>query len=280
MATRTLRETGTAWDGHIVDIGASYFTVRDPAFQVQVTDWLDRGLARPRTDTFHVATPDGIEGVRVGPMRFAAPAGLRSLVADLADPFEDGVIHSSTDITSVEHVDGEFAVHGEQADAVALCLPIPQALQLWEIPPQHVWEPVIAVTAVYEERVWAEFDGIFVNDDPVLTWIEDDGRRRGDGAAVLVAHVHPVFAARHLTDPEAVLPHVLQTLARILRTETHPAWVDVQRWSFARPIAGNAEPYWRDPNHRLGLAGDGWHDGPRVEAAWLSGTALGTDLMN
>lgn len=279
MATRTLRQTGTAWDGHVVDIGASYFTVRDAAFEAQVADWLDRGLARPWTDTFHVATPDGIEGVRVGPMRYAAPAGLRSLVADLASDFDDGVVHSQTEVETIEVVQGTFRVHGMQADAVALCLPLPQAVRLWEIPPQHVWEPVIAVTAVYEERDWPEFDGIFVNDDPILTWIADDGRRRGDGAPVLVAHVHPVFAARHLTDPQAVLPHVLSALARIVRTTTQPVWVDVQRWTFARPIAGNPEPYWLDAEHRVGVAGDGWHDGPRIEAAWLSGTALGNDLM-
>jgi renalase len=205
---------------------------------------------------------------------------LRSLVADLASVFDDGVIQTETQIETIAAVPEGFQVHGMQSDAVALCLPLPQAMGLWEIPPQHVWEPVIAVTAVYEERHWAEFDGIFVNDDPILTWIADDGRRRGDDAPVLVAHVHPVFAARHLTDPQAVLPHALEALARIARTTTHPAWVDVHRWSFARPIAGNAEPYWRDPNYRLGLAGDGWHDGPRIEAAWLSGTALGADLMN
>ena len=32
MASRTLRDTGTSFDGRVVDIGASYFTAGDPDF--------------------------------------------------------------------------------------------------------------------------------------------------------------------------------------------------------------------------------------------------------
>ena len=46
-------------DGRAVDIGASYFTVSDPEFEPVVTDWQQRGLARPWTDTFHATTDDG-----------------------------------------------------------------------------------------------------------------------------------------------------------------------------------------------------------------------------
>ena len=45
---------------------------------------VDRGVVRPWTDSFHVAGPAGIEGVRSGPMRYAAPGGLRSVVEALA----------------------------------------------------------------------------------------------------------------------------------------------------------------------------------------------------
>lgn len=70
--------------GRPADIGAAYFTVSDDRFDARVRRWRDDGLVRGWTDTLAVfdgATrgPDG-----PGPLRFAAPAGLRSLVTDAA----------------------------------------------------------------------------------------------------------------------------------------------------------------------------------------------------
>src|SRR5919199_3224902 len=56
MALRRERLAGVE---HIVDIGASYFTVSDPAFAAVVDDWRTRGLAREWTDTFTVLHADG-----------------------------------------------------------------------------------------------------------------------------------------------------------------------------------------------------------------------------
>ena len=62
-------------DGRVVDLGASYLTVSDPEFAAVVDDWQQRGLARPWTDTFAVAGGEP----KTGPLRWAAPGGLRSL---------------------------------------------------------------------------------------------------------------------------------------------------------------------------------------------------------
>jgi renalase len=277
MATRTLRDTSTPWDGHVVDIGASYFTVSDESFRMVVDDWIARDLVRPWTDTFHVADPSGIHGVRTGPMRYAAQRGLRSLVVDLARTLP--TITSHIDVDSIEPRDGGLQVNDLWTDAVALCMPVPQAQRLWAVPAEHVWEPVIAVTLVFEERQWMDIDGVFVNDDSIITWIADDGRRRGDGAAVLVAHTNPVFAAMHLDDPTAVLPATIDAVARVMRIDQHPTWVDVHRWTYAKPMAAHVDPFWSDPLVPLGIAGDAWAAGPKVESAWLSGTALGSALL-
>lgn len=269
MASRTLRDTNTAYDGRAVDIGASYFTARHPDFVAQVDQLVADGVARPWTDAFHVATPEGIHGVRSGPMRFAAPRGLRSLVETLLR--NDVEVRSGDEVTELptDH-------------PVALCMPLPQARRLHDQIPESpiTWEPVIAVTSVFHERTWMDVDGVFVNDDPVLTWIADDGRRRGDDAPVLVAHVHPVLSAGHLSDPAAVVPQAVATLRRILGIADYPAWVDAHRWTFAKPLAAHPEPFWLSDDGRVGVAGDVWADGPRVEAAWLSGHALGGALAS
>lgn len=270
MATRTLADG--PWAGHIVDIGASYFTVSTETFRGVVDDWIDRGLARPWTDAFHVASSDGITGVRAGPMRYAATQGLRSLVIDHAQG--DFNLEQGVSVEQVTVSGRGLQVDDIDAHAVALCMPIPQAQLLWQVPADHVWEPVIVVTLVFEERTWIDIDGVFVNDDPIITWIADDGKRRGDDAAVLVAHVNPLLAVRHLDSITDVLPMAVATVQRILHIAEPPVQVDAHRWTYAKPISGHAAEYWRDSQYRVGVAGDAWFGGPRIEAAWLSGRAL------
>jgi predicted NAD/FAD-dependent oxidoreductase len=239
-----------------------------------------RGVARAWTDAFHVAGPQGIEAVSSGPIRYAAPLGLRSVVSALADEVPGIAIESGFEVGTVTVADGEARVDDEAVRCAAVCMPRPQAARILDLEgvPEIAWEPVLSVTCVFERRQWIELDGVFVNDDAVITWIADDGSRRGDGAPVLVAHVHPVLSARHLDDPTEVLPSVVAAVQRVLAISDLPEWAQVHRWSLAKPMGGHTEPFWRHPQAPVGLAGDEWHGGPRVEAAWLSGRSLGTAL--
>lgn len=281
MASRRLRDTGTPCDGRIVDYGASYFTSGDDGFTAIVNDWTARGLARAWTDTFHVYEPGGIIGVRTGPMRYAAPGGLRSLVEDLAADLP--TIVQQREVADLQVTPDGVLVDDEAFDQVAVCMPMPQAQRFIpaELLPSGTpsWEPVIAVTMVFSERTWGTIDGVFVNDDPVLTWIADDGKRRGDDAPVLVAHVNPVLAAGHLDDPSGVAPFAVATARQVLAVEALPEWVWAHRWSIARPIEARAEACWVHPDAPVGYAGDAWAGKPRVESAWVSGTALGHALI-
>lgn len=280
MASRRLRDTGTAFDGRVVDYGASYFTVSDPGFREVVEAMIEDGVVRPWTDSFHVHNEGTMVGVRSGPMRYAAPGGLRTVVEFLARDLPE--VTTQTHVESVEVSADRVGVNGETGNALGLCMPQPQAERLLPsgtLPDVGLtWEPVIAVTLVFEEKAWIDLDGVFVNDDPVLTWIADDGSRRGDGAPVLVAHVNPVFAAGHLDDPSGVLPQAIAATRRVLDIEPLPAWSWAHRWSLAKPMAALDDDYWTHPELPLGLAGDAWAGGPRVEAAWLSGRALGSAL--
>lgn len=278
MASRTLRDTGTPWDGRVVDIGASYFTARDQAFTSVIDRLIARGVVRPWTDAFHVAGPEGIIGVRSGPMRYAAAGGLRSVVEAMRD--DAGLtVQSQVDVAEVSAQSG-LRVDGEQTDAVALCMPGPQAQRICADVPvtSLLWEPVIAVTMVFDEHWWHELDGAFVNDHPTITWIADDGSRRGDDAPVLVAHMAPVASAMHLDDPTTAIASVVAATQRVLWFTELPSYVDAHRWTFAKPTSAHDEPFWLHDDLPVGVAGDAWAAGPRVESAWLSGTALGVAL--
>lgn len=282
MASPRLAGTGTAHDGRVVDVGASYLTARDPIFVEVVGHLVARGVLREWTDAFHVADADGIVGVSAGPMRYAAPRGLADVVRVLADDVPGLTLRLDAPIQRVD-VDGRrVRADGTVVDAVALCCPEPHARTvLPALPPAPgVWEPHVCVTMLFDRRTWPDLDGVFVNDDAAVTWIADDGRRRGDDAPVLVAFAHPVLSARHLAEPVAVLPAVVATVRRILGIDATPDWVDAVAWPHAKPLASRAEPCWLHPTAAVGLAGDAWADGPRIEAAWLSGRALGTALAD
>lgn len=270
MAARTL------WDRR-VDLGASYLTVSDPGFAAVVDDWAARGLAREWTDTF-TALGDGRADSKDGPVRWGAPRGLRSLVEDLAA--DVGV--ERREVGSLDEL---------EADAVVLAMPDPQARRLVGDHPvadvlDRAWEPVIAVAARWADRTWdgasptGRFDGAFVNDDPDVAWIADDGRRRGDDAPVLVAHSTPELAARHLDDPAGAVPAMLDAVRRLLAVG-EPEDVHVHRWTFARPTGRREASYALVEGDRLvGACGDGWGETPKVETAWLSGVRLGRALAD
>ena len=141
------------YGGRYADIGAAYFVADDPEFAALAEAWRARGLARPWTDTLAVFPGSPT----TGPVRWAAPGGLRSLAADLAEGVD---VRLETAVTGIP----------EDADAVVLAMPGPQALRL--DPPAAVadaarrqrWEPVIAAVLAYPERVWADFYGAYFRD--------------------------------------------------------------------------------------------------------------------
>ncbi len=264
-------------DGRMVDTGASYFTVSDDTFRAQVADWEARGLARPWTDTFSVSH-DGDLSPKSGPVRWAAAGGLRSLVEDLA---------AGLDVreTTVEHIGPGRVVDGLPASAVVLAMPDPQAVRLLDPAYATVvealddpFDPVLALTATWPARSWADVDGAFVADDPILSWVADDGRRRGDGAPVLVAHSTPTFAAEHLAAPSEAAGPMTAALRDALGIDTEPTSTHVHRWTFGKPSGTRERSFFLD-DQLVGVCGDAWSDKPRVESAYLSGRALGAALL-
>ena len=285
LASPDLPRGGTAFPGpRPVDLGAAYFTVSgsdEPAadaFAALAQDWSRRGLALPWTDTLAARDADGTWEPKPGPQRWAAPGGLRSLVADLAQGLRVETGRTVTEVTPGPAVDGEAA------RAVVLAMPDPQAARLVAAPLQvaqvlagQEWEPVISVAVGYDERCWSEdLTAVFVNDHPDLSLIADDGARRGDRAPVLVAHTTADLAGKHLDDPDGVVPTVVDAVGALLGLDRGPTWTHAHRWTYASPAQPHDAPYHLDDD-LLAVVGDGWGS-PKVETAWRSGTLLGREL--
>ncbi|MFN8148967.1 MAG: FAD-dependent oxidoreductase [Candidatus Nanopelagicales bacterium] len=282
MATRTMRGTGLPYDGRVVDVGASYLTASTDAFGELVSAWAARGLVVPWTDRFHVADRDGLDGTSPGPVRYAAPGGLRGLVEDLAADLP--VVIAPRAVEDVVRDGDGVLVDGERFDVAVLAMPGPQAADLLadddpaaEQLAWQEWSPALTLVAAYDERCWDEFDGIFVNESPVLLFVADDGRRRGDGAPVLVAHAQAELAAANLDDPSRATAELVAALTEIVGATAQPVWTEVRRWSLARVVEPGLRTHWFDGT--IGLCGDAWSDVSRVEAAYLSGLALADAVL-
>jgi predicted NAD/FAD-dependent oxidoreductase len=259
--------------GRPVDLGAAYFTVRDPGFAEVVGRWRSLGLARPWTAELAVLTGGG-RGRAPGPMRWATPAGLQTVVGELAEGIAVELERT------VERVGPGPVVDGEPADAVVLAMPDPQARRL--VPADSPaaaeladrrWRPVVTVAAGWQRRVWEPLPAAFVNDHPVLTLVADDGDRRGDGAAVLVAHTTEAFAA----EPAEALAPAVAAMCELLHIPQRPVWTHAHHWPFASPAADRDRLYFLGADG-IGLAGDGWGSA-RIETAWRSGTELGRAVV-
>jgi renalase len=270
MASRSLH-------GRPVDLGAAYFTVSDPEFAELVGRWRTAGLARPWTSEPAVLA-NGSRSRAPGPMRWSAPAGLRSLVQELSAGLD--VVTERT----VRHVGPGPAVDGEHTDLVVLAMPDPQALRL--VHPsspaagalaERRWRPTIAVAAGWPTRQWDPLPVAFVNGHPTLALVADDGDRRADGASVLVAHTTAEVAREHDAEPDAAVGPVLDALRDLLGVRTPPDWTYPHRWRFSAPEDSRAEPFHLGDDG-IALAGDGWGRS-RVETAWRSGTLLGRAVV-
>ncbi|WFE39566.1 FAD-dependent oxidoreductase [Micromonospora sp. WMMD998] len=273
------RMASKRFDGRPADLGAAYFTVDDPDFAAVVADWRAAGLVREWTDTLVAYGPRGREQV-TGPMRWAAPRGLRSLVEHLAADLP--VTHNRLVMT----VEPGPRVDGRAAEAVVLAMPGPQAALLLDpvladatrAAAAQRWSSTLSGVLHFPSRRWPDFRGAFVNDHPVLSLVCDDGDRRGDGAPVLVAHTTPEFAAGHLLQPTVARPEIEQAVRDLLGLPEPAASTHVHRWTYARPAkVVEGGPFHLDEDG-IALAGDAFGR-PRVQSAWRSGHDLGRALV-
>ena len=280
LAVRDL--PGPLWPGHVVDVGAAFFTVADDDFELVVREWQSRGLAHPWSDECAVVTPSGTH-VSKGRMRWSAAKGLRSLARDgVAAVIEDSrcTVTFQHRVHSVVATSRAVRVDDDLYDAVILACPDPQAQRIVDATSapelcaqlaSATWNPIISHTMVFAARSWDDRGLWFIEQSDVLATIADDGSRRGDAAAVLVAHSTPELAKVFFDNPDDAVPQMWAEVRRALNISNPPESTITKRWGLAHPVTPHAEPFGIDTTGRLLVCGDGWGGKPRIEGAWLSG---------
>jgi len=271
LATRRVRLT----EGEIsFDHGAQYLTARDPGFAAAL-DGL--GPACARWDDGAVVS------------RLVGAPGMSSLPRAMAIGLD---VQSDRQVTAVRAAPG-----GWQLDLGSTCIktrhlvmtvPAPQAATLLssEHPLQLriaavVMAPCLTLMAAFPADEPRPFLSRSSDDQP-LAWIAQDSSKPGRAGTLdtWVAQASAEWSEQHLEDaPDIIAARMLPMLAEVIGVAPHLAlYTAAHRWRYARTTTPLGEPFLSSDDGTLHVGGD-WCLGARVEAAWVSGTAIADAII-
>lgn len=258
-----------------VDHGAQFFTVRTPAFQRQVDDWVDRGLAMVWSHGF--AASDGHP-------RYVATSGMNSLAKDLATGLDVrcstmafGIRPGSDAVAPWQVVIDDGTVH--DADAVIVTTPLPQAFALladsgieFEGGLLTDYDRTIALLATLDRPAAIPPPGGVQSPTPDVAFVADNHAKGVSAIPAITVHASPSWSEAHWDDDIDTLRSALIELAGTWIGGAAVLDAQVKKWRFATPRTPWPDPCWIAEGGSVVLAGDAF-DGPRVEAAHNSGLA-------
>lgn len=258
-----------------VDHGAQFFTVRTPAFQRQVDDWVDRGLATVWSHGF--TTSDGHP-------RYVATSGMNSLAKDLATGLDVrcstmafGIRPGADDRVPWQVVIDDGTVH--DTDAVIVTTPLPQAYALladsgieFEAGLLTDYDRTIALLATLDRPAAIPSPGGVQSPTPDISFIADNHAKGVSATPAITVHASATWSEAHWDDDVDTLRPALVELADPWLGGADVLEAQVKKWRFATPRTPWPDPCWIAGSGSIVLAGDAF-DGPRVEAAHNSGLA-------
>lgn len=264
----------------MVDHGAQYFTVRDPAFMAQVACWSACGVAAP--------WPAAGTGAWVG------VPGMNAVVRDMADRHD---VSFGWHVRGLVRRDGAWHLTGDAADgarvqsgpydAVVVSLPPEQTAAIVAL---HDLSLASAALAARSQPCWT---GMFVfdarlptnretvRDSGLIDWAARNSAKPGRGGPeAWVVQANPQWSSAHIEEPaEMIATQLLSALSGALSIKMPaPVTATAHRWRYAMSTGSNLGALWSEQS-RIGICGD-WLLGPRVENAWISGKTLATHILS
>ncbi|KAA5544511.1 FAD-dependent oxidoreductase [Roseiconus nitratireducens] len=268
------------------DHGAQYFTARDGRFCRLVNSWMHDGLAQPWLGRIVQLSADGsIEEEKRGTARYVGVPGMNQIAKHLA---ADLVTRLRTPITRVAGQPGSWTLHDQSGEThgpfeIVLCnCPPDQTLRLIDgisrlaepvrqVEMRPCWAVMLAADCLGD----LPFDGAFVQDSPI-SWIASDHAKPGrDQPPTWMIHASADWSLRHLEcDPEMVSETLVAQFRSLVGREAGPVlFRQAHRWRYAVPASPLESESLYDATEGIGVCGD-WCGGARIEAAYLSGSAL------
>lgn len=261
------------WEGHSVDHGAQYFTMRDADFINAVRMACGADLLKiraPIVDELGQALPNE--------ERFFHTQGNSRLARALSEGLD---VRTGVTIEAVE----QRRVGGEAFDVILSTAPWPQTSKLAGVPcPQNPYAPCLALLLLYEgERVGATEQRYAISDRSgyPLAWSACENHKPGRvvaGFTVMIVHASEAFSRARLEDNPSCW-------AEELRSLTEERWgipstafraMHPHRWRYARIAEKIKMPPMPEGWH---FAGDLLTES-RVEGAWLAGCEVARQILS
>lgn len=271
-------------DAGSLDLGAQYFTARNPRFAAEVHRWHTQGWAcewKPHLYNNHTdgqLTPSPDEQTRwVGNPRMSAIS--RGLLGHLTVSFMCRITELIRGEKHWHLQDAEGNDHGPFSHVI-VATPAPQATALLATAPKLAsaaasvkMDPTWAVVLGFETALNTAIDGCFVQDSP-LEWVARNSSKPGRGSHpdTWVLHATSAWSKEHIDMPkEAIIEHLHGAFAELMHiTVPAPTFTLAHRWLYARPAGAHEWGVLADSDLGLYACGD-WCLSGRVEGAWLSG---------
>ena len=251
------------WEGHIVDHGAQYFTIRDESFRSAVESACGERLRRIAAPVFtevgETLPDDG---------RWFHDEGNSRLVRDLAGGLEVRLETTVADASSL------LRRNGGDFDQVVSTAPWPQTARLFGLEPSDDYLPCLTVLFAYRGEWSGRTREAYAHSDTSspLAWTACENHKPGrvtGGFTVVVAHGSETFSREYLERPLDEYPDLIR--ARVEeRWELSPGDLVASlghRWRYARVANPFPAPDLPDGLHFVGDA----LRSSRVEDAWLAG---------
>lgn len=276
-------------NGDSADIGAQYFTIRDPRFRLFLQQWAGENSFAPwpgrfgyqHTDQSWQSFPN--EARYVGIPRMSAIS--RALSEHVAIKAGIRIARLVRDNSQWQLFCSEGEDHGHY-DQVIITAPPAQAQQILEDSGQTLLADKIDYSAGQMLPCWAVavrldgsvplgYDGMRPNSD-ALFWLANNASKPGreQGGQWWVLHATPEWTNHHLETPiDLVEQRLLGAFRDLTGYEGEVAESIAHRWLYARSLDGARPGYLLDAEQGLSLAGD-WLAGGRVEGAWESADRL------
>ncbi len=282
-----------------LDIGAQYFTARDPDFRAEVARWVELGVARVWD-----FTPYRVEAGQLHPSpdnttRYVGTPLMNQPVKQLGKSVglingANNIVHFSATVTRVKkhsHSWQLFCKDGEQFsgfDWLIVSAPAEQSRVLLadygevmsEIP-KTIHQPCWAQGLLTQGKVAEEIQGIF--GDETIRWVSRLSSRPGFASKrgdLWMLHFSPQWSALHGKDTtvdtaDAAMIWLQEMLGLSLESIANHRHF----WRYANVHQVELQqPFLVDGHQRLALIG-AWCAGGRVEGAWLSAVRMVNEVF-
>ncbi len=274
-----------------LDLGAQYFTARDPDFALEVQHWHSRGWVKAWSPALYSYRDGQLKASADTQTRWVGTPRMSALTRALVGQLP---LQSACRISRLSRRQQQWRLYDQAGhehgpfDHLILAIPAPQATALINsisglaaATAGVAMQPTWAVALGYERPLPTPVEACFIQDQR-LAWVARNSSKPGRTGQLdtWILHASDAWSDRHRDLPAtAVFEQLTHTLAAVLGTSLPgPTLALAHRWLYARPAKVQNWGALTDDSLSLQLCGD-WCLSGRVEDAWRSGQVAARRLL-